>query len=612
MRQSVFILFLHIVSVSFGQLMLKPIHSTPNSDLSQARTAKQNTLPFWDDFSVTPDGSPDATRIWGTDTTRQWNGSLSKGVFVNSTLAINPPSYKVITFDGLDANGQIYSDGYGLVDELYSDTLDLSGFTEANDIYISFYWQAGGNVEIPEEKDSIRLEFYNKSIGDWERFWSKNGSEITSTTIFQQEYFKLEQKFIHDSAMFRFQAFGDQDGPFDAWHLDWIYINANRSNDRLFYLDRGLTGQLTSPFSPYQSMPTHQLKAKYDPLIGNQTIQTFNLDDRIQPAELILTLKNASDGSLFDSMLVESVNPQLGNSDPRFITNTLDFKFENIDLSSIPLSDSLSIESTMYVAESDDDNIPGTNINLRINDTIRTQYLLHNYYAYDDGTAEYAAGLNQQDDQLAVQFWVNEQDTLTQVDFYFPNIDPDSNGENLVLRIYDSLTALLPRHAETITVNTAQATNQFTSYVLSRPVIVSDTFFITYEQNVNQYISVGLDRSNEEASKYIFQNISGEWERNTRIEGALMIRPVFKNVRDFTLNNIEEPAPLVTIYPNPTNGKIQISGTYQTVELRNLSGQLLVKEVRKEKHDFSEFPRGLYLLFISNGSTIQTEKIILE
>ena len=216
-----------------AQLTLRPlsqpaIEKHERNRMVQNALVDKNTLPFWDDFSITSDGLPDSIRVWGIDSTRQWDLANSRGVFVNSTLPINPPSYRVITFDGVDSNGQFYGDQQGLTDILVSDTIDLSAYNEADDIYLSFYWQAGGNVERPDEGDSLNIQFYNTSVDDWQTVWSIDGSEAPTDSLFYQEAIKLDQEFIHDATLFRFRSFGDQDGPFVAWHLDWSYLNANR------------------------------------------------------------------------------------------------------------------------------------------------------------------------------------------------------------------------------------------------------------------------------------------------------------------------------------------------------------------------------------------------
>ncbi len=597
-----------------AQLISKPLPVKKKTS-QQVRSIERNTLPFWDDFSITEDGLPDVFRINGTDTTRQW-GDSTNGVFVNNTLAKNPPSYKAITFDGLNSQGQLHGTGNGLTDRLYSDYLDLSAFTEDDNLLLSFYWQAGGNVEIPDERDSIRLQFFDKNglgagIGTWVTLWSQSGSDEINPDIFIQDSVKLTQQFIHDSTQFRFEAYGDQDGPFDAWHLDWIFLNANRSGDDLYYFDRGLTGQLTSPFAPFKSLPTHQILANPDYQNGSQSFQAFNLDNELQPLDYFIEVRNTLDNSLLDIVVsIEGGIGVLSNPDPKRVTNTETVLLGNIDLSQIPAVDSMVIESFAY-ATTEDDIIGGTDINIRINDTIRTQYLLHDFYAFDDGTAEYAAGTNQQGDQIAVQFWVSEQDTLTHIDMHFPNIAPDSNGERLVLSIFRNLDDPLALRSEDIVIETASVQNEFTSYPLRRPAIVSDTFYIVYEQNVSRYIGIGLDRSNQEASQYIFENVTGVWERNEQIEGALMIRPVFKNVSDYTLG-ASDVQPSATVYPNPSTGLIVIDGVYHAMEVRDLSGRLLLRETKSEKHDLTELPHGVYLLTLINETSATTQKIVLE
>ena len=180
MRKTVFVILFLVFQLGFSQLTIKPIIKINQIKTNRARTATVQdinpaTLPFWDDFSITTD-SPDSIRVWGSDTTLQWNYDLSKDVYVNATLAVNPPSYKVATFDGLNANGAFHAGSdIGLADQLVSDTIDLQG--KANVVF-SFYWQAGGNVEIPDEGDSLVLQFYSPNIETnegWRTVWLKDG-----------------------------------------------------------------------------------------------------------------------------------------------------------------------------------------------------------------------------------------------------------------------------------------------------------------------------------------------------------------------------------------------------------------------------------------------------
>ncbi|MEO1255565.1 MAG: T9SS type A sorting domain-containing protein, partial [Bacteroidota bacterium] len=152
--------------------------------------------------------------------------------------------------------------------------------------------------------------------------------------------------------------------------------------------------------------------------------------------------------------------------------------------------------------------------------------------------------------------------------------------------------------------------NEFTRYPLQSSVILSDTFFIGYQQSVNEYIGIGFDRSNPEASQYIFENRTGVWEQNRRLTGALMIRPVFSSV-DSLVTGIQS-SPKLTVYPNPTKGWLTIDGEYQSISLIDFSGRKWLQERSKSSHDLTDFPRGLYLLIIHRKEGDQTLKIIKE
>lgn len=613
MRRILLTILIFSAQLGVAQLTIKPIikpQQNVQGRYSQTKVINKATLPFWDDFSITSD-SPDSIRIWGNDTTRQWNYELSKNVYVNATLAVNPPSHKVATFDGLDANGGFHAGSdIGLADELVSDTIDLQG---KFNVVLSFYWQAGGNVEIPEEGDSLVLQFYSPNISEnngWRTVWSKDGGDLESDqdSVFTQVTENIASIFLTQEFLFRFQSYGDKDGPFDAWHLDWIYLNENRGGDDYYYLDRGLTGQLTSPLSPYKSLPLNQFKANENAFSSSQFVQAFNLDVQLQPTEYILVIRNENTGERIDSVEYGGEDPLFNNPDPFRVTVSRFIELDGLDISSLPNSDSIVISSEVYLESSDDDFLDGTPVDLRINDTLRAEYLLHNYFAYDDGTAEYAVGTNINGAQVAVQFTLEEEDTLTHIDIHFPNIDPISGNSLLELRIFKDLNEEPIRSQDVIVAN-ATKLNEFTRYKLSSPLILSGDFYVGYEQSKNDYIGIGFDRSNPAASAFIYENKTGLWEQNTRLSGALMIRPVFAKADSIVLNTDSKELSYKA-YPNPTTGLIKIEGDYTAITLIDFSGRLWAEEAHKDTHDFTSLKAGLYLLTIHRKEGDQTLKII--
>ena len=67
-------------------------------------------------------------------------------------------------------------------------------------------------------------------------------------------------------------------------------------------------------------------------------------------------------------------------------------------------------------------------IDLRVNDTARAYLTIHDYFAYDDGSAEFGAGINQENGRIAYQFVAKTPQYIDHVDAYFPNISRNQAG----------------------------------------------------------------------------------------------------------------------------------------------------------------------------------------
>ncbi|MEQ9403681.1 MAG: T9SS type A sorting domain-containing protein [Cyclobacteriaceae bacterium] len=605
------ILLVIVCQFAFAQLEIKPIKRNQEAQLiTEVKDISPGSLPFWDDFSVTRE-APDSLRVWGADTTLQWDPQLSRGVFINATLAINPPTYNAATFDGLDSDGNVYvadDAAKDLADILVSTSIDLSGKTEGDDIYFSFFWQAGGNVEMPDEGDSLVLQFLSTNA-EWITIWSEEGREGLDETVFTQEIFQVTAEYLHSAFRFQFLSYGDLDGPFDAWHIDWVYLNEGRGADDTVYQDRALTGSLTSPFRPFQAIPINQFDTKY---VVNQRVGSSNLDLLIHTNEIGYFLTNTiNDQSIISDplRLYETLSGFEKDTLTLLIGTDNQTNLADVDFSSLQAFDSVVLQTRLEY-KSNDATLDGTAVDLRVNDTIRQHYTLHNYFAYDDGTAEFAAGTNVKNAQVAVKFWVEETDTLTHIDINFPQISPIPQTTLTVkLKIMGDLDQdIVLRSQQIDVVDTAR--NAFKRYALTRPIIVSDTFYVAYQQTLNDYIGIGFDRSNPDASQYIFENREGDWFQNVTLKGALMIRPVFESGIELTLGTKTETA--FSIYPNPTKGIFSVSEKYDQIQLLDLSGKVLFEEAQQASHDISNFEQGLYLLKIINGDTRKIQKIILE
>ncbi len=598
-----------------AQFSLQPM-ATSNQRAST--TEHTLTLPFWDDFSQSGEVPDSLLWLYGDD------------VYVNATLAQNAPSYKTATFDGLNGIGNAYNktnDDSGAGDSLVSQPIDLSMVTSLKQptVYLSFYWQARGFGELPDENDSLVLFF--KSVADnpgdefdWDMVFSQKGGE--SHENFEQVLLPLDSSdYFHDSFQFKFVSYSSQQGPFDTWHIDYIYLNENRNANDYHERDQALTGSPSLLFAPYYELPAQVFYENPAAYFTNQNVLLSNISDGGPTSESTnvkfeYRLRNLTVGIDYGTFS-SSEFPQLAPLDIVQINNP---GFESMVIESIQNpDDSMVLESTFAYAHSDEEGIQVlyetdgmdtilTNINKLFNDTIKTRYTLHNRYAYDDGSAEFTLALNGDGGKVAIKYGLGQPDVLSHVDIFIPSIAPDNVGKTISIMVWNDLTedGLLAR--KTLTVSEPSGVNEFTRVQLSSPIAVSDTIFIGYEENTANELAIGFDRSNPAAGSYIYTNIKNFWEQNTEHQGALMIRPVFAYDTAFQLS-ANRDLPNLYAYPNPSSGVIKINEPYDYISVYNLAGELVYRNQSKDQHQLPMTQEGIYLLKIVQNDHITTQRI---
>jgi hypothetical protein len=79
--------------------------------------------------------------------------------------------------------------------------------------------------------------------------------------------------------------------------------------------------------------------------------------------------------------------------------------------------------------------------------------------------------------------------------------------------------------------------------------------------------------------------------------------------------SLEDESDQISLYPNPANDMVTISGiiTPVTLEICNSGGEI-VKTMIVEKGSFNvgELPKGIYLIKINNGSELTVKKLVVE
>jgi len=597
-----FILLL-LSNKGISQLKLVPASnpSIQNYSKENARTLDSDTLllPVWDDFSY-GGGIPDP-EIWIN----------SNGVYINYSLGIKPPSLGVATFDGASSNAGIYdADQFaiGLADSLVSKPIDLGslGPTEINSVYLSFFWEFFGHPEIPDEEDSLKLLFKNQQ-DQWENIDVFDRDRAIANDTFQQVIYKVEPRFLHTAFQFKFENKARLSGPYDSWHIDYVYLDKDRSITDRAYLDRAITDQPDYIFKGYSAMPLEQFIADPDKFIIRSEVDIYNLDILLQPIEYTAVIRNTFDkDQIIDTLNFNTeVNPVLQGFQRRTLyTNELDVNSLDLD------SDSIYLTMDFYISSGD--SIADNGINYQINDTTSFDYVLDNFYATDDGTAEFGLGLEQLDAQLAYMFVMDEPDVLNRVDIHFPNIGRIQSGTAFNFRVWRRLTdnpddLLFER--PNMAIEPISDFNQFQTIRLS-DIYVTDTFYIGYEQRTNTFMAVGFDKQHDSGYR-IFYNVFGDWVPNDEHQGSLMIRPYFGDseptgIPSETIQNIK-------IFPNPTHGIIRIEGKFEHVSVYDLLGKKLLYKEGSEMNaelDISQFNEGIYIIRGYSEGNYFTEKIL--
>jgi hypothetical protein len=578
-----------------------------------ARVQASLTLPFFDDFS-TVRTQPDAT-LWLP------NG----GTFVNNTIGINPPSVNVATFDGLGANGLPYAQpfaqtnqlAYGPTDTLTSQAIDLSGLTPADSVYLSFYWQRQGLGELPDVGDSLRLQFLDKTTG-WHTVWKQDGGR--PDTVFTQTLQPVRLAGdLHGAFQFRFQAWGRQSGAYDTWHVDYVYLNKKRTARDRFIRDVTLARAIGPYLKRYTAMP----------------LAHYRLNPIAETAELISTSVNNLDNGLFNTFTRqfrirnETTGTTIQTSPKPDTVQILGLQRLLLSTKPTPLTQatgtSAVLRYTFVLGTTDDKNPTIPTVNLTRNDTLSATVTLADYYAYDDGSAEYGVQVGPRE-RAATRFVSAKPDALVAIRGYVLPFNSDQTSQFITLAVYAASQgkpgALLYQRAFPISYPAGR--NGLVEFKFERAVSVKDTFFIGWQQVSNDLattVRVGFDK-NSPFSSALFYSPGTTWEQNGRsaalnLSGAVMLRPVMSGNPADLITATPEPIPTdLRVYPNPTTGRIQWdTPNLRQIDLFDLAGRhrsTIQIPPGQQSTDLGPLSTGLYLLRLSDGTRTVSQQVIIS
>ena len=568
--------------------------------LFQVRVFAQLSLPFFDDFARY-NNRLDATK---------WVPNSS--VYVNDRFSKNPVSKNIVTFNGFAADGRINpsnSTSLNGVDTLTSQPINLAGRIASDSVILSFFLQTGGGIgNNPGSGANFTLEFKNNT-GAWTQVFQRNGTP-TQAALPDFTRFAIvitDSKYFHNGFQFRFRSFGRVGLVRDTWNLDYVYLSSGRQkNNALMADDVAMVQPLNSVLQRYSAMPWHQF-------VGNEAAE---LND-----SLYSVLQNLSFVPRADSLyaFVQIGGNALNRFAPSSVALTIqpdkDARFQYVATPSAAnfsgISGPVNIKTILLVENTE------ANRATQYNDTISRITPLHNYYAYDDGSAENITTIEQGlSGQIAHKFTVNKPDMVEAISFYLPKLQ-NRKGTFVTFRIWDEVNgnpAPSSRFSYGYTVPDISKLDSFITIPVNPPVSVTGSFYIGWSANNQYFFSVGVDKNESSHGNARFLAAGTNWQPFVGINGAIMLRAVMNN-NIVGVSEDQLALQKVDIYPNPATNFVNIRGKFDAVRLLTITGQLIKEEAGNGSEmqlKTAELKPGMYLLQVIRKNYTQTHKLVIN
>ena len=598
---------------SWGQV-LTPLESYPvqystnNNGLRNARTSAIGdtlTLPFFDDFAAYI-GQPNP-QLWLS----------GGGVYINNQFGVNPPSLNVATFEGINAAGNAYSasPANGATDTLTSKPINLATLNQATaGVHLSFYVQAGGlggspDTHTDDRPSFLQVEFKDKT-GNWLSVWRQEGAD--TITAFTPVIIPVtEAGFFHSGFQFRFRSAGVQRGTDDTWNVDYVFLDKNRAATQPNRPDVALSQRLNSFLKDYTAMPVNQFFINPAGEVNDSLVTRLNNhNNQFAPITWRGYTRVLNPAAPADTFL-------RGNAAlPPLTQNYLIWDKPNA--AAVPNNGNpIQIKNSVFLSTLERD------VQLRQNDTVSRITELHDYFAYDDGTAETNFSLNNSGNrQLAYQFELNTPDYVSGIRIYITKTN--RAGNIITFRIWQDANgnpANTPLASQAFTIPAVEELNRFYDIKFTNPVPVEEKFYVGFSlsSGVSDFVNIGYDLNEQAFDKIKFNNNATGWFTFNEVPGALLMRPVMGLVTGIEEEEAEEPGvgnptTAISVYPNPSTGIIKISSPYQELSLTDVTGKLILTKTKAEAEsqlNLNYLSKGIYLLRITQKDRIVTKKIVL-
>lgn len=565
-------------------------------------------LPFFDDFSkimVFPDPS-------------RWT---DRDAFINATFPVEPVTYGVATLDAIDSEGNIYNVGNNPApgDYLTSYPLYLSAYGHGTDtVYLSFFYQAKGNGEGPEPKDSLVVELHSPKDTAWIRIWSTPG---IPEGPFQRQIITIPDTLCQDGFQFRFMNYvsmSEKDtksglgalGNFDIWNIDYVRLDNESMESHQHVYDISIIYPLKSSFIDYQAIPWDHVdsgafnnKRAFIPITIRTNDKPPGSLDTISIGRGYY-LKNGKTGNYI-------ISPFLEGSEEMW--------FDSVYLREDAFSPLIKYDGSDYGIIETGAFLNGTNDIHKTNDTVTRIEYFRNYYAYDDGTSERGFGnpgpVGGFGSIILVHYQIYRTDSLRAIDIYF-NETRDHYTDNLGFQVcvfdFDPVDTLpvnllyVSDEEHLYYPHTAEKPGQFLRIILDSALFIRNDICVGIIQRTNEFINIGYD-VNDKHKNQIFVNNYGYWESlgsSSDEDGSLMIRPVMSRMPVALgikeVNN--NPLLKLILAPNPASEYISLRLENLNQQIRQISiydatGKIISQyQDNRMLIDISELNSGIYII----------------
>lgn len=563
----------------------------------------------------------DTARVYIVDIDEDEFYWVDHQAFHNYTRAVNPWSLGVASFDGLDETGYPYainSTFSDYADHLTSKAVNLN-YSPNDSIYFSFLFQAAGFCDAPEIADSLILQFLNVDTQLWENVWGTEGVPLDD---FKLVHFRIiENKYLQNGFKFRFRNFGGLSGDLDNWHIDYVNLRRFSGYQDTLVKDFAIVYPIPTlletftaiPWKHFRNSPSNKMSSNLELVVRNGS----NLPENNQPGDL----KVYYDGNLEHTYTFPG--QALSNGDLNYAPRTVYNSFH--DLGSVyEFTTTMTNDTTVTFDYEFAASAPFAQLS-NANDTTRGQQIFANYYAYDDGSAEAAYGINGNQARLAYKFEMLEEDSLVAVQMHFVPTVYDHSDKIFLLTVWNDNNGVpgqllyqdnfffpsMPEYRHD--------RNIFTTYFFqdSIKIAVPQTFYVGWRQIEDDRLNIGFDFNTDSQDK-IFYSINNEisW-LNSTFTGSLMMRPVVSSKMDYQLSTLEleEERKELVVYPNPFTNELKFSFVDEgTVELYSLDGRRMLVADWESSVDVSSLNSGMFIAVVlnKNKEMVNTFKITKE